>query len=68
MKKELLKSYINRLTKQDIVNYLSKECIPASDKEIDLIYNAIKNDYDEIIYMAANYDLNNLDSKLVCFF
>ena len=43
MKKELLKSYINRLTKQDIVNYLSKECIPASDKEIDLIYNAIKN-------------------------
>ena len=27
-----------------------------------------KNDYDEIIYMAANYDLNNLDSKLVCFF
>ena len=36
MKKELLKSYINRLTKQDIVNYLSKECIPASDKEIEL--------------------------------
>lgn len=27
-----------------------------------------KNDYDEIIYMAANYDLNNLDSKLLCFF
>lgn len=26
-----------------------------------------KNDYDEIIYMAANYDLNNLDSKTCMF-
>ena len=41
MKKELLKSYINRLTKQDIVNYLSKECIPASDKEIDRLMRKI---------------------------
>ena len=63
LKQELLKSYINRLTKQDIVNYLSKECIPASDKEIDLIYNAIKNDYDEIldsnfISYISKYELN----------
>lgn len=42
MKKELLKGYINRLTKQDIINYLSKECVTASDEEIDMIYNAIK--------------------------
>ena len=26
-----------------------------------------KNDFDEIIYMAANYDLNNLDSKTCMF-
>lgn len=26
-----------------------------------------KNDYDEIIFMAANYDLNNLDSKTCMF-
>ena len=26
-----------------------------------------KNDYDEIIYMAANYDLNNFDSKTCMF-
>ena len=49
MKKELLKNYISRLTKQDIINYLSKECIPASNEEIDMIYNAIKNDYEEIL-------------------
>ena len=49
MKKELLKGYINKLTKQDIINYLSHECVTASDEEIDMIYNAIKNDYDEIL-------------------
>ena len=63
MKKELLKNYISRLTKQDIINYLSKECIPASNEEIDMIYNAIKNDYEEIletnfICYISNYKLN----------
>lgn len=63
MKKELLKNYINNLTKHDIINYLSKECIPASNEEIDLIYSAIKNDYDEIlksnfISYISKYELN----------
>ena len=63
MKKELLKNYISRLTKQDIINYLSKECIPASNEEIDMIYNATKNDYEEILetnFMnyISNYKLN----------
>ena len=63
MKKELLKNYISRLTKQDIINYLSKECIPASNEEIDMIYNAIKNDYEEILETKfmnyiSNYKLN----------
>ena len=63
MKKELLKNYISKLTKQDIINYLSKECIPASNEEIDMIYNAIKNDYEEILetnFMnyISNYKLN----------
>ena len=63
MKKELLKNYISKLTKHDIINYLSKECIPASNEEIDMIYNAIKNDYEEILetnFMSyiSNYKLN----------
>lgn len=50
MKKELIiKNYINRITKQDIINYLSKECISASNEEIETIHNAIKNDTDELL-------------------
>ena len=59
MKKQLLISFINKLTKQDIVNYLSKECIPASNEEINLIYNAIKNDYNEILDTDFNSYISN---------
>lgn len=54
MKIELLKNYIDNLTKQDIINYLQKECITASEKEIDIIYNAIKNDNEEILNSNFN--------------
>ena len=59
MKKQILEMYINKLTKQDIVNYLSKECVPASNEEIDLIYNAIKNDYNEILESDFNSYISN---------
>ena len=63
MKKELIKSYAEKLTRDDIVAYLQKECVSASNEEIDLIYNAIKNDADEILntnFMSyiSNYKLN----------
>lgn len=49
MKQDLIKSYINTLTKDDISTYLSKECITYSQSELNSIYNAIKNDYEEIL-------------------
>ncbi len=49
MKIELIKSYINKLTKDDIVRYLNKENVPASSDEVDLIYNSIKNDFDYVL-------------------
>ena len=63
MKKELIKNYVNKLTKQDIINYLSHECTPTSNEEIDIIYSAIKNDYEEILntnFMSyiSNYKLS----------
>jgi hypothetical protein len=49
MKEEILINYINKLTKGDIKTYITKECIEANEKEIDLIYDIIKNHYDEIL-------------------
>ena len=49
MKIELIKNYINKLTKEDILNYLNKENITVSNDEIDLLYNSIKNDFDYVL-------------------
>ena len=63
MKKEYIKNYIENITKDDIIKYLSKECVPASDSEIDTLYKAIKNDYNIILesdFMSyiSNYKLS----------
>lgn len=49
LKKELLISYISNLTKEDIKKYIAKQSISYNDNEIDIIYNAIKNNYNEIL-------------------
>ena len=45
----LIKKYINKLTKQDIINYTSKQNIELSTNEIDIIYYYIKNKYQEFL-------------------
>jgi len=62
VRKDLIKNYVEKLKKEDIIEYLSKECIPASKEEIDILYQAIKNDYEEILntdFMSyiSNYKL-----------
>lgn len=68
MKKNLIISYINKITKQDIINYLNKENIEYTNDELDFIYNAIKNDYEVILSndfdkYITNYKFN-LNEKL----
>ena len=49
MKKDLIRNYINKLTIEDIINYLKKEAIPASKEEIEILYKTIKTKYNEIL-------------------
>lgn len=44
----LLKKYIDRLRKEDILNYSIKENIKLTERELNIIYNAIKNRFNEI--------------------
>ena len=55
MNKNLIITYINKITKQDIEKYISKENIQHTKEEIDLIYESIKNDYYEILNNFQNY-------------
>ena len=64
MKIDLIRNYINKLQKEDIINYLNKESITANNEEIDIIYNSIKNDFDYIINNDFNTYLEKYKSQL----
>ena len=49
MNRFIIKKYINKLTKQDIINYIYKQNIELSPNEIDIIYYYIKNKYNEFL-------------------
>ena len=71
MKKNIIINNIEKLKKEDIITYLNKENVIYSIDEVDLIYNAIKNDYDTILndnFMnyISNYKFN-INSELYYF-
>lgn len=45
MNRLLIYEYINRLKRDDIINFCNVKEINISNNEIDIVYNYIKNDY-----------------------
>lgn len=64
MKDKLLKNYINKLTKEDINLFATNNNINLSNKELDIIYNTIKNDYDNLLYGNHDKVFNELKNKV----
>jgi len=49
MYKDLIKSYIEKLKKEDIIKYIENNNYVVSNKEIDVIYFYIKNYYNDFL-------------------
>ena len=47
MYKQLLKNYIDKLSKEDIIKYIENNNYSVSNKEIDTIYYYIKNYWED---------------------
>ena len=47
MYKQLLKNYIEKLSKEDIIKYIENNNYSVSNKEIDTIYYYIKNYWED---------------------
>lgn len=71
MNKLIIYEYINRLRREDIVKFCNIKNINASDNDIDVIYNYIKNDYKrffnnpldvlyEIKHKVSNYTFDEI--------
>lgn len=54
MKEFILKSYINQLTKEHIINFSKNEGVILTNEETNYIYNTIKENYIEIINDPTN--------------
>lgn len=60
----LITKYINNLTKEDIISYAKKENIILEQYELDIIYNYIKNYYNDFLNGKALDILNELKEKV----
>ena len=49
MNRFIIEKYINKLTKQDIINYTNKQNIALTSEELNIIYHYIKTKYKEFL-------------------
>lgn len=64
MRNIIINSYINKITKEDIKAFATKENILINDKEINLIYNAIKKDKNIILSKEFYTYIKQYENKL----
>lgn len=57
MYNNLIKKYLNILTKEDIKKYSLKNNIILSNSEIDIIYDTLKNNNNIDLLLSNNYDV-----------
>lgn len=64
MYKALIKEYIEKLKKEDIIKFIDHNNYEVSDKEIDILYFYIKNYWEDIfdnkkeIWEKISHDIN----------
>jgi hypothetical protein len=60
----LIKKYIENLTKNDIISFALNENIKLNNKEIDIIFNTIKNDYNTLLYGNSDKIFEKLKKEI----
>ena len=58
MKEMFIKKYVDMLTKEDILKFASLNNVELSSNEVDIIYNAIKNEWKTIVFDDYKIILN----------
>lgn len=53
---QLIKNYVAKMTREDVVKFCNKNDIYLNDSEVDFVYRFIKKNY-EALYANPNIDL-----------
>lgn len=59
----IIKTYIDRLSKEDIINYSRKENINLTSHELDIIYKSIKENWKDL-YNGKENILNEIENEV----
>ncbi len=54
---QLIKNYVSKMTKEDVIKFTQKNDIYLNDYELDFVYRFIKKNY-EALYANPNIDLS----------
>lgn len=54
---QLIKNYVAKMTKEDVVKFSEKNDIHLNEQELDFVYRFIKKNY-EALYANPNIDLS----------
>ena len=60
----IIEKYIKKLTKQDIINYTTKQNISLTESEINIIYNYIKTKYKDFLNGNEKELLSEIKQKV----
>ena len=60
----IIEKYIKKLTKQDIINYATKQNISLTESEINIIYNYIKTKYKDFLNGNEKELLSEIKQKV----
>lgn len=63
MYENIIKNYVDKLTKEDIINYSKKEDIFLNDNEINVIYDEIKDKWKQL-YNGNTRVITDLENKI----
>lgn len=50
MMEKMINSYVNKLTKNDIIKFALKNNIKLTDEEVNIIFDTIKKDWRELLH------------------
>ena len=64
MYENIIRNYVSKLTLDDVKKYASIKNINANEKEMQIVYDFIKNHYDKLLSQDMSFIENNLKNKL----
>ena len=63
MHRLLIENYIKQINKTDIYNFAIKNNLQLTEKDVDILYHYLKNNWQEILYGNSRGVLSELETK-----